>query len=168
MRYIFGLLVPFYVLDQLTKLWVSRTLPFESGKTIIPGFFELVHWGNTGAAFSMMQGQGWFFITLAVVAIVVMSWMALRGHLRDRLTKVAFALLGAGILGNVTDRLLYGHVIDFLLFYLHVPFANPWPAFNVADSCICVAAALLIWDSLFSKKPVLLTTEKSTSTTNLI
>ena len=166
MKYIFGLLVPFYVLDQLTKLWVSRTLPFETERTIIPGFFELVHWGNTGAAFSIMQGQGWFFIILAVVAIGIMSWMALRGHLRDPLNKTAFALLAAGILGNVTDRILHGHVIDFLLFYLHIPFANPWPAFNVADSCICVAAALLIWDSLFSKKPTLSPAEKPASIAN--
>ncbi len=152
MKYILGLLVPFYAFDQLTKLWVSHRLAFGAEETIIPGFFQLVHWGNTGAAFSMMQGQGWFFILLAAAAIVTMSWMAWRGHIKDPLSKTAFSLLGAGILGNVTDRLLHGHVIDFLLFYLHVPFANPWPAFNVADSCICVAASILIWESFVSKK----------------
>ena len=152
MKYILGLLVPFYALDQLTKLWVSHRLPFGAEETIIPGFFQLVHWGNTGAAFSIMQGQGWFFILLAAGALITMSWMALRGHLKDALSKTAFSLLAAGILGNVTDRLFRGHVIDFLLFYLHVPFANPWPAFNVADSCICIAAGLLIWESLSSKK----------------
>jgi len=154
MKYILGLTVPFYALDQLTKLWVSRRLPFDTGETIIPGFFELVHWGNTGAAFSIMQGHGWFFIILAAAAILTMSWMAWRGQVRDSFSKVAFSLLAAGILGNVTDRLLHGHVIDFLLFYLHVPFANPWPAFNVADSCICVAAGLLIWQSFRAEKPV--------------
>ncbi len=152
MRYILGLLVPFYVLDQLTKFWICRKLEFGGEETIIPGFFHLVHWGNTGAAFSMMQGQGWFFIVLATAAIATMAWMAWKGHVRDALSKVAFSLLASGILGNLTDRLVHGHVIDFLLFYLHVPFANPWPAFNVADSCICVAAALLIWQSLHSEK----------------
>jgi signal peptidase II len=64
----------------------------------------------------------------------------------DRLSKTAVALIIAGILGNVTDRLMHGYVVDFLLFYLHLPFewANPWPAFNVADSCIFIAAALFI------------------------
>ncbi len=147
MKYVFGLLLPLYGLDQLTKLWISQRLPFGFEEPVVPGFFYLVHWGNTGAAFSMFQGQGWFFIILAIAAIITMSWMAWRGHVRDRSSRIAFSLLGAGILGNVTDRLLHGHVIDFLLFYLHVPFANPWPAFNVADSCICVAAGLLIWQS---------------------
>ncbi|HEX8373068.1 MAG TPA: signal peptidase II [Chthoniobacterales bacterium] len=147
MKYIFSLVVPFYALDQLTKLWVSRRLPFESEEIIIPKFFTLVHWGNTGAAFSIMQGYGWFFVVLAAVALLTMSWMAWRGHVKDTLSKVSFSLLAAGILGNVTDRILHGHVIDFLLFYLHVPFANPWPAFNVADSCIFVAAFMLIWQS---------------------
>ena len=57
---------------------------------------------------------------------------------------IALALLLAGVLGNLTDRLLYGHVIDFLLFNLHVPLADPWPAFNVADSCICIAVVFFI------------------------
>jgi len=151
MKYIFGLLVPLYALDQLSKWWVSQRLPFGAEETIIPNFFTLVHWGNTGAAFSIMQGKGWFFIILASIAISVMLWMAWKGHIRDVLSKLAYSLLAAGILGNVTDRLLHGHVIDFLLFDLHVPFANPWPAFNVADSCICVAAGLLIWQSFQSE-----------------
>lgn len=152
MKYIFGLIVPLYALDQITKTWVSRRLPFGAEETIIPNFFLLVHWGNTGAAFSILQGHGWFFIILACVAILTMSYMAWRGHVRDTFSKIAFSLLASGILGNLTDRILYGHVIDFLLFYLHIPFANPWPAFNVADSCICVAAALLIWQSFRSEK----------------
>jgi signal peptidase II len=61
--------------------------------------------------------------------------------------RIGWALLLAGILGNLTDRLWHGSVVDFLLFDLHVPYAHPWPAFNVADSCIFVAAALFIWQS---------------------
>jgi signal peptidase II len=64
-------------------------------------------------------------------------------------------LLLAGVLGNLTDRFLYGHVIDFLLFNLHVPFARPWPAFNVADSCICIAVVLFVIHSFRTEKKAL-------------
>ena len=152
MRYVLALFLPLYVLDQLTKWWVSQRLPFGAEETIIPNFFTLVHWGNTGAAFSIMQGKSWFFIILATVALVVIAWMAWRGHFPDKFSRIAMAVLTAGILGNLTDRILHGHVIDFLLFDLHVKFANPWPAFNVADSCICIAAGLLIWQSFQGEK----------------
>ena len=72
--------------------------------------------------------------------------------------RVALALLFAGIMGNLTDRLAHGHVIDFLLFDLHVPLAHPWPAFNVADSCICVAVVFFIFHSFKNPKEVAETT----------
>jgi len=75
---------------------------------------------------------------------VVVTVLLLRSHRHDFWRDVSLALLLAGILGNLTDRLLYGHVIDFLLFNLHVRYADPWPAFNVADSCISIAVVLFI------------------------
>jgi signal peptidase II len=78
------------------------------------------------------------------VALVFVLSLLLRPHKRDSWRDVSLALLLAGILGNLTDRLLHGHVIDFLLFDLHVPLAHPWPAFNVADSCICIAVICFI------------------------
>jgi signal peptidase II len=70
--------------------------------------------------------------------------MLLRRGPVDSWRNIALGLLLAGIFGNLTDRLVHGHVIDFLLFDLHVPFAHPWPAFNVADSCICIAVVCFI------------------------
>lgn len=151
MKYLFGVLLPLYLLDQATKWLIVHTLDFEEERTVIPGFFDLVYWGNTGAAFSMMQGKSMFFIVLATATLLAMAFFAWRGALRDAWSRVAWCLLAAGIAGNLTDRLVHGHVVDFLLFNLHVRFANPWPAFNVADSCICVAAAMLIWQALRQK-----------------
>ena len=104
-----------------------------------PGFFTLVHVTNTGAAFGSFRNNNGFFIALSFVALVVVTVLLVRREPRDPWRRVALGLLMAGVLGNLTDRLLHGHVIDFLLFDLHLPFANPWPAFNVADSCICIA-----------------------------
>jgi signal peptidase II len=75
-----------------------------------------------------------------------------RPHRPDRWRDISLALLLAGILGNLTDRLVYGHVIDFLLFNLHVRYADPWPAFNVADSCISIAVVLFIIHSFRGQK----------------
>jgi signal peptidase II len=76
----------------------------------------------------------------------------LRAQMADRWRDISLALLLAGIVGNLTDRLLYGHVIDFLLVDLHVRYAHPWPAFNVADSCISVAVVLFIIHSFWKRK----------------
>ncbi len=134
----------FYGLDQATKWLVIRHLPFGGEDVIIPGFFSLVHWGNTGAAFSSFSEKNGMFIGLSFVTLAVLAFFAFRGAFRHGATRFAVSLLSAGVLGNVTDRIRHHHVVDFLLFDLHIPFANPWPAFNVADSCICTAAAILI------------------------
>jgi signal peptidase II len=144
--------LPLYLLDQITKWAVLRTFHLEEAWAVIPGFFDLGRWHNTGAAFSIMSDSNSFFIGLSVVAIVAISIMARRGMFPDTTSRFGFALLLSGILGNLTDRILHGYVVDFLLFDLHVPFANPWPAFNVADSCICIAAALFIIQSFREPK----------------
>lgn len=147
MRLLAFITLPAYLLDQATKWTVLLNMEYGDDRLVIPGFFNLVHWRNTGAAFSFMSNSNGFFMGLSLVAVVVMAVLAWRGKFRDRVGGVAWALLLAGILGNLTDRVLHGSVVDFLLFDLHVPFANPWPAFNVADSCIFVAAGLFIWQS---------------------
>ena len=111
----------------------------DEPRTIIPDFFSLVNVTNTGAAFGSFRNNNAFFIVLSCVALVVVAVLLLRKEPRDALRRFALALLLAGVLGNLTDRFMHGHVIDFLLFDLHIPFAHPWPAFNVADSCICIA-----------------------------
>lgn len=147
MKLFLGLTLPLYALDQLTKWLVARSIPFESGRTVIPGFFDLVHFGNTGAAFSSFSNSNTAFMVLSLGTLVALAFYAWRGAFQQRWTRLGVALLCAGVLGNLTDRLVHQHVIDFLLFDLHVPFAHPWPAFNVADSCICLATALFILTS---------------------
>ncbi len=136
--------LPCYLLDQLTKWWVVTNLEFEADLPT-DAFFKLVYWGNTGAAFGSFKNSNLFFVCLSVATFIglVIAWH--RGAFRDRLNFWGVGLLLGGILGNVTDRLIHHHVVDFLLFNLHIPFANPWPAFNVADSCICIAVGLFLW-----------------------
>jgi signal peptidase II len=138
------------VLDQLTKQWVTQSLGLREVIPVMPSF-NLVLAHNAGAAFSFLAGAGgWqrgFFIGVAVVAAVVIVHL-LRKHHGEKLFSLALALILGGALGNLIDRIQFGHVVDFLDFYVQ---SWHWPAFNVADMAITAGAALLIWDSL--KKP---------------
>ena len=152
MRYILFLSVPLYALDQLTKTLVLRFVGAEDLHVVVPDFFSIVNVTNDGAAFGSFKNNNAFFIVLSCVAFVfVLALLLRRTKTRDALRDISLALLLAGIMGNLTDRFLHGHVIDFALFDLHVPFAHPWPAFNVADSCIFIAVFCFIAHSF--KKP---------------
>jgi signal peptidase II len=152
MRLILFLSLPLYALDQLTKQLVLRFIrPYEA-RIIVPDFFSLVDVTNTGAAFGSFKGNNVFFILISIVALVVVTILLVRPRTRDSWRDLSLSLLLAGILGNLTDRLLYGHVIDFLLFDLHIRYADPWPAFNVADSCISIAVVLFIIHSFWKQK----------------
>jgi signal peptidase II len=151
-KFILFLSLPLYALDQFTKQLVLRLVsPFDA-RMVVPDFFTLVNVTNTGAAFGTFKGNNTFFVAISIVALVVVTVLLVRDRPRDIWRDVSLALLLAGILGNLTDRLLYGHVIDFLLFNLHVRYADPWPAFNVADSCISVAVVLFVIHSLRKQK----------------
>ena len=151
MKFILFLSLPLYALDQLTKQWVLRSISPYDARIVVPDFFNLVNVTNTGAAFGSFRGNNTFFVVISVVALVVVTVLLVRPRRSDPWRDVSLALLLAGILGNLTDRLLYRHVIDFLLFNLHIRYADPWPAFNVADSCISIAVVLFIIHS-FAKK----------------
>jgi signal peptidase II len=141
-----------YVLDQLTKLSVLTYLGFAEEKEIMPGFFRFVHWHNTGAAWSMFHGYN---KVLAIVAIAALAVLFLTRHHFDihRVGgQLSLGLIFGGIAGNLTDRLRVGHVIDFLYFYVNRRGGGEsgFPAFNVADSAICVGVGLLFilsWNS---------------------
>ncbi len=151
MKYIFFISLPLYALDRLTKYWVLHSIDPDQPVAVVPGFFHLVNITNTGAAFGSFKNNNAFFIAISCLALASDRPKSLwwtRNFWRD----LALALLLAGVLGNLTDRLLYGHVIDFLLFDLHVPFAHPWPAFNVADSSICIAVVFFIIHSFRQEK----------------
>ncbi len=136
--------------DQLTK-WLALAQLRPGEPVAVTSFFNLVLVFNRGAAFSFLaDAPGWqqpFFITVAFVAAAVVSWMLWRQPSR-RILCVGLALILGGALGNVWDRIAYGHVVDFLDFHA---FGWHWPAFNVADSAISVGAALLIADSFLHK-----------------
>lgn len=147
----------FYALDQATKLWTAGLDLGRPGWPVLPQHlplgghipvwgetFEWVHFSNTGAAFGIMHDSNRFFIGLSLAALGGLAWSLRKNLFPGRLNLSAILLLLPGILGNLTDRLLHGYVVDFLLFdFGFWPFA-PWPAFNVADSCICVAVGLLM------------------------
>ena len=144
------LALPLYLLDQLTKWVVLQNISTEELIPVIPGFFNLVQVHNPGAAFGMGRDHSWFFLVLASVALVVLVVITLKHKVTDRVSRVAVAVLAAGVAGNLTDRFIHGYVIDFLDFIL--PWYGRWPAFNVADMCICVAAGLFILAAFFDGK----------------
>ena len=152
MKYILFISLPLYALDQWTKQLVLRFVSPDEPRIVISNFFHLVNVTNTGAAFGSFKNNNTFFIAISAIALVIVVTLLVRRRSRDILRDVSLALLLAGVLGNLTDRLLYGHVIDFLLFDLHIRFAHPWPAFNVADSCISVAVVLFVIHSFWQGK----------------
>lgn len=138
------------MLDQLTKLLADRFLSMHSVKTIVPGFFDLVLAYNTGAAFSFLSDAGgwqrWAFTALAIaVSVLLILWLK-RLPPSEKLTAIALALILGGAIGNLIDRILYGHVIDFIHWF-YKDFS--WPAFNLADSAITLGATLLIIHAIF-------------------
>lgn len=152
MKFIFFLSLPLYLLDQWSKHLVLWNVRPEDPQTIVTGFFHLVNVTNDGAAFGSFRNNNNFFVVLSCVALFVILTLLVRRHVHDPWRDASLALLLAGVLGNLTDRLLHGHVIDFLLFDLHVWPAHPWPAFNVADSCICIAVLCFAIHSLRETK----------------
>jgi len=134
--------LPLYLLDQVTKWLVLRFISTDEFVPVISGFFYLVQVHNTGAAFGMLKNNNLFFMVLASVALILVGVLARRGAFADAPSRVGAALLVSGVLGNLTDRILHGYVVDFLDVIL--PWYGHWPAFNVADSAICGAAALFL------------------------
>ena len=152
MKWILSLSLPLYALDQITKYWILSHVDPDSNQPIIPRWFYLVNVTNTGAAFGSFKNNNAFFIALSLIAMVAVLFALLRkqGH-PDAWRDISLSLLLAGVMGNLTDRIVHGHVTDFLLINLHIRFANPWPAFNVADSCICIAVICFIIHTLRQK-----------------
>ena len=138
-----------YGLDQLTKALVLASLPPGQERTIIDGFFKFVHWGNTGAAWSLLRGNNGLLAIIALAALLVL--FLTRHHFESKtLTgQIAFGLIFGGIIGNLTDRLLPSRqqVIDFIYFYIARADGSElgFPAFNIADSGICIGVALVFW-----------------------
>jgi signal peptidase II len=141
--------------DRLTKIWVGKHIVLGEAIPIIPHVLRITHWTNEGAAFSLFADSAtpntvrWVLISFSLIAAVVVLVAMVRLGNRISLTTLALALILAGALGNVHDRIAYGSVIDFI--EVHI-FTYHWPDFNVADSSIVVGACLLMLDSLLPKK----------------
>ncbi|MGQ0643980.1 MAG: signal peptidase II [Elusimicrobiota bacterium] len=126
-------------LDQLSKLIVLRTLPLNETVPVLP-FFSLTPVVNTGAAFGIFGGNNSWLILSTTVILAILSVYYWRAGEQDARARAGLALLWGGALGNLMDRVLRGGVVDFLDFHWR---GWHWPAFNVADSCICAGVALL-------------------------
>jgi signal peptidase II len=133
--------------DQITKIVITRLFTYGESQPVT-SFFNLVLVYNKGAAFSFLASEGgwqrWFFTGVGIAAAAFIVYL-LKRHAGQRLFCWALALILGGAIGNVIDRILYGHVIDFLDFHVR---GWHWPAFNVADSAICVGAVLFVLDEL--------------------
>lgn len=147
------------MIDQTTKAWAARRLRFEGDLSIVRNFLNFAYAQNTGVAFSMFDDGGdagrWGLSIVAFVAGVLVLYFFWRTPRSDDRILGSLALLMAGIAGNLTDRLRLGFVIDFI----DVQFGGwHYPTFNIADSAICIGAALLIIDLFLSKKKKTATT----------
>lgn len=142
-----------YLADQASKAWAVKTLRLGEDRVIIDGLLQFIYTENPGIAFGQLQDGGsfgrWFFVVLAALAAIAVFYYFLRTPRNDDRVLGACALLLAGILGNLTDRVRLGYVVDFIV--LHAGNYH-WPTFNVADASITVGALLLAYDLVFSHR----------------
>ena len=144
-----------FALDRFTKTWVEKHIVMGGNIPLIPRVLRITHWTNDGAAFSLFADSTsphtvrWMLIGFASLAALVVLILMVRLGNRFTLTTVALALIFAGALGNVHDRILYGSVVDFI--EVHI-FSYHYPDFNVADSSVVTGACLLMLDSLLPKR----------------
>jgi signal peptidase II len=143
-----------FVADRLSKIWVSTHIRLGGANPIIPHVLRITHWTNDGAAFSLFADSTsprtvrLLLVSFTLLAAVAVFVAMLRLGSRFTLTTVALALIFAGALGNVHDRIAYGSVVDFIEVNV---FGYHWPDFNVADSAVVTGACLLLLDSLRSR-----------------
>ena len=136
------------VLDALTKWLVAARIDLHESITVIPNLFEIVHVRNAGAAFGIGANTDSHIVPMllnggAIIVFCVVVVYALRTAVTDRMLQVALHLILGGAIGNLLDRFRFGYVVDFLDFYVR---DHHWPAFNVADSAICIGISLLFLD----------------------
>ena len=144
-----------FLLDRVTKVWVSTHIALGGAIPIIPRVLRITHWTNEGAAFSMFAESAsphlvrWALVGFSLLAATAVMVALVRMGERFTVTTFALALVLAGALGNVHDRILYGSVVDFI--EVHI-FSYHFPDFNVADSSIVIGACLLLLESLLPRK----------------
>ncbi len=152
-HFLIAVLIVFF--DQVAKWIVARNLSLHDSLVVIPGLFRITHVQNRCAAFGLFadsptQWKIAILIAFSLIALVVVSALLWKNSHAMSVTGVGLALILGGAVGNLWDRLINGHVVDFLDFYVG---SYHWPAFNIADSAIVVGALLLVAEILFSKAP---------------
>jgi len=169
-RWLYVCALAVFTLDQISKAWIERIMPVLGTYgpphhiEVIPGFFNLVHVGNTGAAWSILTGRSTLLALLAVAALVAIFLLRRTIGLRRISTQIAFGLLCGGIIGNLVDRIARDHVVDFFDFNLPLygrivhtlfdwPLDSHYPAFNIADAGICVGVIMYVLITFFTREP---------------
>ena len=152
-KYFFLIAAAVVLLDRVAKWAVASNIPLHDSVTIIPGLFHLTHVENTGAAFGLFaestaQWKIGALVSFSVIALVIVSALLWKNSHALTTTTIGLSLILGGATGNLWDRMMTGHVVDFLDFYVG---SYHWPAFNVADSAIVIGAILLVSEIVFAK-----------------
>jgi len=152
-KYHFMIALAVVALDRVTKWTISHRLTLHDSITVIPGFFRIIHTENPGAAFGIFADSPalWkiaLLITFSIIALFIVGTLLWKNSHVMTSTGIGLSLILGGAIGNLWDRIVSRHVVDFLLFYVG---RYQWPAFNVADSAIVVGAGLLVFEILFAK-----------------
>jgi len=144
-----GLLVSLVFLDALSKTLISSMIHYGDTITVIKDFFWLTYLKNTGAAWSLFQGQKYLFLLVAIIGMLIMGYFFIKSDTKNVWLRIALILMFAGTLGNFMDRLLYGSVRDFLSFNT---FGYMFPVFNVADMALNIGVVCLVIESFITGK----------------
>jgi signal peptidase II len=152
-KYFFLIAAIVLLLDRLAKRAVANGIPLHDSVTIIPSFFHLTHVQNTGAAFGLFaesaaQWKVGALVSFSVIALIIVSALLWKNSHAISTTTIGLSLILGGATGNLWDRMMTGHVVDFLDFNIG---SYHWPAFNVADSAIVIGAVLLVSEIVFAK-----------------
>jgi signal peptidase II len=154
-KYHFLIAAAVVLADQFTKWLVAANISLHDSVSIIPGLFRITHVENQGAAFGLFADSAWQWraaalIAFSALALIVVSVLLWRNSHAMNSTGIALALILGGAIGNLWDRVVEGHVVDFLDFYLG---NSHWPSFNIADSAIVIGALVLVSEIMFAKSP---------------
>lgn len=139
------------IIDQLTKWIITKNLVYGMTFTVIGGFFDFTYSRNSGGVFGIFQSAGPYFLIASIIALSLILYFYIRLFNKNWVYRYSLALILAGAVGNIVDRIRLGYVIDFIR--LHIGDHFYWPSFNVADASVVIGAFLLLGYAIFKRKP---------------